>query len=415
MNSPFLRIRPRPVFLSLVLALHACAGPGRAPTQDAVASDDERPVTEVADGDQVAESEHQASYPSLDLGYRGAGISFGNSRNWRGLRINARDHGVEHIQGVNLTLWSPLSPAVERLDGVALGIAPVAAETNGIAVGLLATVSEKSMVGLQLGGLAAVSAGTQDGIALGGLALVADDSMEGIGVGGLAVVTTSSLSGVHAAGLAVVSGGATTGINVAGLAVVNEAGRMGQVLGELSDGPARPAAEPSMRGVNIAGLAVITGGQMEGISLAGLATVAEGGLRGIGVSGLATQFGDELNGIGIGGLAVASGDLKFRNLLPDGAPDGDRHSRASGIMLAGYRVQANSISGLAVAGLVTRSHDMNGLAVAAYNGVSGRQTGMSIGLFNYASELRGIQIGLLNHVGDNPKWLRWLPLINMRF
>ena len=55
------------------------------------------------------------------------------------------------------------------------------------------------------------------------------------------------------------------------------------------------------------------------------------------------------------------------------------------------------------------------LGPAAYNAVSGRQTGVTIGLFNYAEEIEGIQIGLLNHVPSNPPWLRWLPIFNAKF
>lgn len=35
-----------------------------------------------------------------------------------------------------------------------------------------------------------------------------------------------------------------------------------------------------------------------------------------------------------------------------------------------------------------------------------------IGLINSARELHGLQIGLVNHAGNNPAGLRWLPLLN---
>ena len=41
--------------------------------------------------------------------------------------------------------------------------------------------------------------------------------------------------------------------------------------------------------------------------------------------------------------------------------------------------------------------------------------GLTIGIFNKAEELEGIQIGLLNHAGNNRGMLRWLPLINAHF
>lgn len=40
---------------------------------------------------------------------------------------------------------------------------------------------------------------------------------------------------------------------------------------------------------------------------------------------------------------------------------------------------------------------------------------MSLGLFNYAQQLEGVQIGLLNYVPTNPEWLRLLPIANAHF
>ena len=58
---------------------------------------------------------------------------------------------------------------------------------------------------------------------------------------------------------------------------------------------------------------------------------------------------------------------------------------------------------------------MKGISVSAFNHLKGCQKGMTIGIINYAREVKGIQIGVLNHIADNPKGLRWLPLINASF
>ena len=63
----------------------------------------------------------------------------------------------------------------------------------------------------------------------------------------------------------------------------------------------------------------------------------------------------------------------------------------------------------------TRSEGLKGVAVSAYNRVEGRQTGLSIGIVNYAEELRGVQIGLVNIARANPSGLRATPLINVGF
>lgn len=44
---------------------------------------------------------------SLNIPAKTWGLSFGNSRNFAGLRFNFRDRNVEKIYGINITLWKP--------------------------------------------------------------------------------------------------------------------------------------------------------------------------------------------------------------------------------------------------------------------------------------------------------------------
>ena len=55
---------------------------------------------------------------------------------------------------------------------------------------------------------------------------------------------------------------------------------------------------------------------------------------------------------------------------------------------------------------------VKGVSVSAFNHIKGQQYGLSIGLLNYAWEAHGLQIGVLNYAGNNPKGLRWLPILN---
>src|SRR5690606_15687214 len=89
--------------------------------------------------------------------------------------------------------------------------------------------------------------------------------------------------------------------------------------------------------------------------------------------------------------------------------------RIRGLAFGGYRVRARGIEGLSLSVAMTRTDDLTGGAVGAYNKVRGGQRGISIGIFNTAEELRGVQIGLLNHAANNPPPFRWLPLINASF
>ena len=98
-------------------------------------------------------------------------------------------------------------------------------------------------------------------------------------------------------------------------------------------------------------------------------------------------MGDTLNGFFIGGFAVS----KWKS-----------------------ETQINQINGVAIALIGTSAEKVNGITIAAING-STEHHGLSIGIFNRTEKLRGVQIGLINYAGNNPKGLRWLPLINMHF
>ena len=55
---------------------------------------------------------------------------------------------------------------------------------------------------------------------------------------------------------------------------------------------------------------------------------------------------------------------------------------------------------------------LTGLAASAFTYIKGLLNGVSLGVFNYAHEVSGIQIGLLNYVADNPPGLKILPIFN---
>ena len=81
------------------------------------------------------------------------------------------------------------------------------------------------------------------------------------------------------------------------------------------------------------------------------------------------------------------------------------------------------IVGAAAAGLGVTAKEIRGLVVGGANGIgfrgwhpekrTQRFTGLSIGGFNCAEELHGVQLGILNYAGNNPRWARWLPFVNV--
>jgi hypothetical protein len=290
----------------------------------------------------------------------GWGVSLGNSRCHAGLRINTVDEGVRRVDGVNLTLWRPRKSPDFQMNGLAVGlVGPMAGEINGIALGGLAVIAESDLRGASAGGLAVIAEGRMQGIHAGGLAVIAEGGIDGIAVGGLASINEGSVRGVSIGGLASISDGDVTGVSIGGLATI-------------SDG--------SLTGLNVGGLATISDGPVRGVNVGGLAVIADGPAEGINVGGLAVITDQTARWLSVAGLAVIAEEVE-------------------GVSAAGY----------------VRTSALNGLSVAAHNDVRGRQNGVAIGIYNYARELKGVQLGLLNYVRSNPKGLRLLPIFNTGF
>src|SRR6476620_2666902 len=72
----------------------------------------------------------------IDLTLSDVGLAIGDKPRVTGVRINYRDRKLVEVNGVNLTIWSPYSPATGTVNGLALGV-PVtgARDINGFAIG----------------------------------------------------------------------------------------------------------------------------------------------------------------------------------------------------------------------------------------------------------------------------------------
>jgi hypothetical protein len=232
--------------------------------------------------------------------------------------------------------------------------------------------------------------GRVDGLALG--LMPAAGRIRGVGAGLLAVLGEEHSSGVQMAGLASVSGGTLRGVSLGGLAAIG-----GDRLHGFSAAGLAAISEGSMEGAHGAGLAVVAGGAMRGVQAGGLASVAGGEIRGVQAGGLAVVAGGPMDGIQIGGLAVAGGES------------------VRGIQLSAGTIRATTrLHGLSLAGGWVDANDMTGLSGAALNRF-GTQAGVSVGIVNWTDELRGLQLGVLNRAGNNPHPFRYLPLLNARF
>jgi hypothetical protein len=82
-----------------------------------------------------------------------------------------------------------------------------------------------------------------------------------------------------------------------------------------------------------------------------------------------------------------------------------------GISPPNSNIDKTIISGLAI-GVFNDAEKINGASISLARSHSKKQNGLSVSILNESDELHGLQIGLINYTGNNPKLLRWLPLMN---
>ncbi len=334
---------------------------------------------------------HRPGYHALNLGVDGVGLSIGNSRRWTGLRINFRDNAVERVNGFNFTIWDAKHNETMEMRGLAFGIAgPVGGRFTGATIGVVGAVAEQGFRGLTLAGLGVVSNGDMRGISIAGLGVVSNGDMDGINISGLGTVADRSMRGLNVAGLGVVANRDMLGINVSGLGTVADGRMTGINLGGLA-----VVGNGSLGGLSAGGLAVVSNGAVDGVSAGGLAVVGNGRIRGITAAGLAVVTNGTMTGLSVAGLAVVSNE------------------GLRGVAIGGVHVEGRWIEGLAISPIRTRTWDLTGVSVAGYNRIKGEQHGLTIGLYNYASGLHGVQLGIINNARNNRGLFRVLPFINV--
>ena len=279
-----------------------------------------------------------------------------------GVRLTIRNRGYERINGLNLTLWRP-PPTTSNggVSGLALGLPTTGtAHLNGIGVGLVGVTGSEALRGIGIGGLG-LTAGSLHGLALGGIGLRVRDHLHGISLNGGLTVGSGSLRGIAVSGLGVAVGGSVGGLQVSGLGV-----RAGEGIGGITAGL----------------LGASSGGHLTGLTVTSGFIHAGGAIRGVHVTG-GPLIADRVQGLALGSVVVQ-----------------------------------RSGAGLFVAPLYTHTGadgTLTGLSLSTFNHVRGRQRGLTIGLVNVARNLGGVQLGLLNYAGNNPRFLRLLPGLNVHF
>jgi hypothetical protein len=278
------------------------------------------------------------------------------------LTVNHVGIGIGDVPRVTGLRLNFRDRALDRVDGVNVTIwDPYDNGGHGVVHGLA--------VGVPLTGAARI-----DGIGVGIFGVSARDELRGIGVGGLGV-GANDLQGLMIGGLGAGAGHDAKGLMVGGLGV---------------------GAGGSARGILVGGLGVGAGKDVEGIMVGGLGVGAGGDLTGLSIGGVGVGVGQTLRGVAIGGVGVGAVDVR-------------------GLALAGFAAGARDVRGALVAAGWTRLEHgtLRGVAVSSFNQMKGVQRGLAIGVVNYAEELHGVQIGLVNIARNNSRGTRVLPIFNV--
>jgi len=334
----------------------------------------------------------------LNIPARHWGISFGNSVKFTGLRINAIEKDIERINGIDISVWGVKDEERQTgaVNGLSIGL-PLVAGTeyrNGISVGITGVFAKKDMNGINLGLIGAGSGHNVNGINIGGLGIGAGNDLNGLSFGALGAGAGGNIKGITLGGFGAGAGGDVTGITIGGLG----AGAGGDVKG-ITVGGLGAGAGGNITGFMLGGLGAGAGGDVTGITIGGIGAAAGGNLTGLSVAGLGVGCGNTIKGLSFAIGAVAAPEIK-------------------GLQVA-LAVSGNKVTGINLAPAYFRVKDadavMKGISVSAFNHIKGYQKGLAIGIINLAGEAKGVQLGVLNHIADNPRGLRWLPVFNASF
>lgn len=183
--------------------------------------------------------------------------------------------------------------------------------------------------------------------------------LNGLGINAFGSVVQKNMNGVQLSGLANLAGGSMRGLQIGGISNVNG---------------------NNLAGASISGLVNISGNRAKGVLITGLTNIAGDNMSGVMISGITNVTGNKASGVQLAGLANVTGE-KFTGVM------------ASGLL----NVVGETINGIQLSGLA--------------NVVGGQLNGMQAGLVNYATNTRGLQIGLVNYYKDEMKGFQ-LGLVN---
>jgi hypothetical protein len=314
---------------------------------------------------------------SLDLMINNTGLSIGDSRIVRGIRLNFRDDRMERVTGINATIWTPYPPARGTVNGLALGLPMTGARNiNGIGIGF-GVGADNDFTGFGFGGFGIGAGRDITGLSIGVFGAGAGRNITGITLGGFGAGAGGNVKGITVGGFGAGAGGNITGIQ-AGLFGVGAGG--------------------NVKGLSIGGFGAGAGGNVTGVTLGLFGAGAGGDITGLTIGGFGAGAGGTLRGVAIGGFGAGAPTVR---------------AMVIGLMAGGQDVEGGIVAPIYFkVGQKREPGRMQGVSISSWNRIVGEQRGLSIGLLNTAWELNGWQVGVLNYAKNNPKGLRLLPLFN---
>jgi hypothetical protein len=233
--------------------------------------------------------------------------------------------------------------------------------------------------------------GVVSGLALG-LPMTGAATIRGLGVGIVGVSAERSIKGIAIGGVGVGGGGHLYGIMLGGIGVGSGNGLSGLSIGGIGVG-----SGGAVRGVQVGGIGVGAGSDLWGISIGGIGVGSGGNATGLMIGGIGVGSGGTLKGLSIGGIGVGAPTVK-------------------GVVISGVGAGGEDVSAIVLTGgyfKVAKNGRFEGGSLSSVNDIRGSQHGLTIGLFNYARDLRGAQVGVIN-ISTNDGHLRVLPILSVR-
>ena len=260
---------------------------------------------------------------------------------------------------------------------------------KGVGINVISSVVKNNMNGLQVSGLVSIAGNRANGFQFGGLANVAGNSANGLMVSGLINVAGNETKGVQFSLLGNIAGNVANGLAVGGL--MNVAGN-------------------EMRGIQIGGLANISGKTQKGVAIAGLMNVVAEEMKGGQLSAIMNISGVNAKGAQISAVSnvgVNLNGMQFSALSNIAAGQMKGFQMCGAVNIAVETNRAFQLSGITN---IAQSK-MNGVQFAPGN-YAGEMKGVQIGILNLAEgSAKGLQIGIINHSKDST--LHKIGLVNI--